>query len=308
MNSSKGGMNELSCSIVTVCPAARPTRGKSAAAAPAAVIFKKSRRDWPPMCFLPIRVRCTQIPGRARDATNYCVPAPAETPLLCGQIPPQMPVLGTAPSRRRAGRGGRPKTARRPLEPVFVFDHLPERVLVDDLVALECVDVAALVIEVFAVAALAAHGPYRNRPVGRRQDVFLVFPAHVGNLLEAVGQRLADRRPALECAADRLRPARQAEYAVLVKTIDDALDSAAVERGRNLPHAFDRHRHLALLRVDLLRKAASDMERPSRASLREPRTACLRLPSRPAFRSPGTGGRRRGAHCLRRFSPCPPPI
>src|SRR5258708_3630998 len=40
------------------------------------------------------------------------------------------------------------------LQPVLVLDDLPERVLMDDLVALEAVDVAALVVQLLAVAAL----------------------------------------------------------------------------------------------------------------------------------------------------------
>src|SRR5579864_9112676 len=111
----------------------------------------------------------------------------------------------------------------------------------NDLAAsVEAVDVAALIVEVFAVRPLAAHGPQRDRPVGTGEDVFLVFPAHVGDLLEAVGQRLADRRLALQSAADRLGAARQAEGAVLGEAIDDAIDIAAGERRRDLSHPFDR--------------------------------------------------------------------
>src|SRR5437588_833107 len=77
------------------------------------------------------------------------------------------------------------------LQPVLVLDDLPERVLVDDLVAAEFVDVAALVVQLLAVASLAAHGPDRNRAVAG-QDVVLVLPAHVRDLLEALRQRLAD--------------------------------------------------------------------------------------------------------------------
>src|ERR1051325_3999622 len=121
------------------------------------------------------------------------------------------------------------------LQPVLVLDDLPECVLVDDLVALEAVDVAALVIEVLAVGALAAHRPYRDRPIAG-QDVVLVLPAHIGDLLEAVGERLSYRRLALQGAPDRFRPARQAKHPVFGKALDDALDIAAVERRRDLPH------------------------------------------------------------------------
>src|SRR5579872_3822 len=122
------------------------------------------------------------------------------------------------------------------LQPIPVLDHLPERVLVDDLVALEFVDVAALVIEDFAVGAAAAHGPNRDGAVGRGEDVFLVFPAHIRDPLEAGGERLADRRLAGQRAADRLWAAGQAEDAVLGKKRDDAVDVAAVERRRDRPH------------------------------------------------------------------------
>src|SRR5436190_14483548 len=87
------------------------------------------------------------------------------------------------------------------LQPLLVLDDLPERVLVDDLVALEAVDVAALVIQFLAIGALAAHDPQGHRVVAG-QNVVLALPAHVGDLLEAVAERPADRRLALQDAAD----------------------------------------------------------------------------------------------------------
>src|SRR6266702_7656102 len=138
-----------------------------------------------------------------------------------------------SPLRPRGRRGSS-------LQPVLVLDDLPECVFVDDLVAFEAVDVAALVIQLLAVAALAAHGPQRDRPV-TGQDVFLILPAHVGDLPEPVGEGLADCRLALQRAPDRLGPARQAERRILREAIDDALDIAAVERGRDRSHQFDRH-------------------------------------------------------------------
>src|SRR5437016_12078143 len=100
----------------------------------------------------------------------------------------------------REGKRGRERGPG-PLEPGLVLDDLPEGVLVDDLVALEAVDVAALVVQFLAVAAPAAHGPQRHRPVAG-QDVVLALPAHVGDLLEAVAQCLPDRRLAAQGAAD----------------------------------------------------------------------------------------------------------
>src|SRR6267142_309979 len=134
----------------------------------------------------------------------------------------------------REGKRGRERGLG-PSEPGLVLDDLPEGVLVDDLVALKAIDVAALVVQLLAVAALAAHGPDRNRPVAC-QDVFLVLPAHVGDLPKAVGEGLADRRLAFQGAADRLGPARQAERRILRETSDDPLDIATIERGRNRPH------------------------------------------------------------------------
>src|SRR5204862_5833564 len=90
-----------------------------------------------------------------------------------------------------------------PLQPLFVLDDLPEGVLVDDLVALEAVDVAALVIQFLAVRAFAAHNPQRHRVIAG-QDIVLALPAHVGDLLEAIAERLADRRLALQRAPHRL--------------------------------------------------------------------------------------------------------
>src|SRR5215471_19150475 len=89
------------------------------------------------------------------------------------------------------------------LQPVLVFDDLPERVLLDDLVAVEVVDVATLVVEVFSVRPLAAHGPQRNAAVAS-EDIFVVIPAHIRDLLEAVGERRADCGLTAQRPADRL--------------------------------------------------------------------------------------------------------
>src|ERR1051326_979641 len=142
-------------------------------------------------------------------------------------------------SPARAAPLGVPGGSRR-LQPVLVLDDLPECVFVDDLVALKSVDVAALVIEVLAIGAPAAHGPYRDRAIPG-ENVVLVLPAHIGDLLEAVGERLPYRRLAFQGAPDRFRPARQAKHPVLGKALDDALDIAAVERRRDLPHQLHGH-------------------------------------------------------------------
>jgi len=68
----------------------------------------------------------------------------------------------------------------------------------------------------------------------------------VGDLPEAIGQRLPDRCLAAQRAADRLRPARQAKGRPVGEAIDDPVDIAAVERGRDRPHQLDRH-HLVSL-------------------------------------------------------------
>src|SRR5437764_2884889 len=100
--------------------------------------------------------------------------------------------VGPPASRRHAGQWIRILgPALLPSEPVLVLDDLPERVLVGDLVALEAVNVAALIVQLLAVRAFAAHSPQRHRLVAR-DDVVLAVPAHVGDLLEAVGERPAD--------------------------------------------------------------------------------------------------------------------
>src|SRR6478672_4403467 len=50
-----------------------------------------------------------------------------------------------------SGRPGMTAELQPDLQPILVLDDLPERVLVDDLVALKSVDVAALVIQFLAV-------------------------------------------------------------------------------------------------------------------------------------------------------------
>src|SRR5437016_4663450 len=144
----------------------------------------------------------------------------------------------------REGKRGRERGPG-PLEPGLVLDYLPEGVLVDDLVALEAVDVAALVVQLLAIAALTAHGPQRDRPVPC-QDIFLILPAHVGDLPEAVGEGLPDRRLALQRAADRLGSARQAERRIVREAIGNPLNIATVEGRRDRPHKFDGY-HLTLL-------------------------------------------------------------
>src|SRR5262249_42267123 len=99
-------------------------------------------------------------------------------------------------------------------QPVLVFDDLPVGVLGADLAAAEGVDVATLVVQVLAVAALAAHGPHRDRAVAGI-DVLFVIPAHVGNDLEASSERLADGLAPTQRAADWLGSARQPEGRVL---------------------------------------------------------------------------------------------
>src|SRR3954454_1104829 len=133
------------------------------------------------------------------------------------------------------------------LQPILVFDDFPERVLMDDLVVgIESVDIAALIIQILTVGPFAAYRPQRDGAVAG-EDVLLVLPAHVGDLLEAIGERPEDRRLAPERAADRLRAARQAEHTVFGEAIDNARNIAAVEGGRNLPHPLNCDSHFLLL-------------------------------------------------------------
>src|SRR5258706_15634623 len=117
-------------------------------------------------------------------------------------------MLGCGRAAPPAGAGS--VTPESDLQPVLALDHLPVGVLLENLAGAEFVEVAALVIERLAVGARALDRPDRHRAVAH-QDVFLVLPAHVGDLLEAVGQRLTNRRLAGGRAADRLRPARPVE-------------------------------------------------------------------------------------------------
>src|SRR6185503_18407291 len=62
-------------------------------------------------------------------------------------------------------------------EPLALLHDLPVRVLVEDLVAAELVDVAAAVVELLAVGALAGHHPHAHRAVAGDEHVD-VIPAH----------------------------------------------------------------------------------------------------------------------------------
>src|SRR5581483_1496544 len=98
---------------------------------------------------------------------------------------------GRAARRQRAAPGGagarQPLTRERPLEPLALLDELPVRVLVEDLVAAELVEIAAPVVEPLAVGAGAGDHPYGHRPRSR-DELVDVIPAHVGDDLEAVGE------------------------------------------------------------------------------------------------------------------------
>src|SRR5579863_5064424 len=167
---------------------------------------------------------------------------------------PRAPVLAAAASaspRVKAPAAGARRNkiagARPALQQLAVLDDFPERILVDDLIVRpEGVDIAALVVERLAIAALAAHGPHRDSPVPG-EDVLLVFPAHIGDLDKTVGEGLADYFFALERAADRLRPTRQAEHATLGEERDDAVDVAAVERRRDRFHQLESDHALLLI-------------------------------------------------------------
>src|SRR5215472_941591 len=123
MYSSNGGMNELSWRIVIVLSAARLARGPSAApTAPAAVSFKKSRRELPLISILPVAppgVRGLTYRSLTQDTMRFRGPIDAVCRRLqkCegGLIAPHRDVVdeaGAAEMRRgeqprRAVRGGR---------------------------------------------------------------------------------------------------------------------------------------------------------------------------------------------------------
>src|SRR5579883_404178 len=152
-----------------------------------------------------------------------------------------MPLTSCAPaSRATASRATVIRTDRiATSEPILVLDDLPVSVFGADLAAAERVDVAALVVQVLAGAALTPHRPHRDRAIAG-EDVLLVVPTHVGNHLEAIRERLADHLAPFERAADRLRPTRQPEGGVFGEERGDAVDVAAVEGSGNRLHQFRR--------------------------------------------------------------------
>src|SRR5262249_24100724 len=101
-----------------------------------------------------------------RTARHYARAQPDDKAPFTGVTSPKTasrrnPGSTVQPPRCRLG-GSRLSPGRRlepRLQPVLVFDDLPEGVFVEDLVALEALDVAALIVQLLAVAALAAHRP-----------------------------------------------------------------------------------------------------------------------------------------------------
>src|SRR5690242_2089334 len=150
---------------------------------------------------------------------------------------------GTRPrSRARSsagsGGGGSGERRRAGSEPGSLLHELPVRVLVEDLVAAELVDVAALIVEPLPVGTGAGHHPDRDRPVAGHEVVDVV-PAHVADDLEPVREHLADGGLALHPAAARLGPAGHEEGGVVGEEGEDAAHVAAVEGRVDLEEQVD---------------------------------------------------------------------
>src|SRR5262249_4874019 len=124
------------------------------------------------------------------------------------------------------------------LQPVALLDQLPVGVLVEDLVAAELVDVAALVVEHLAVGAPPGDDPHRHRAVAG-DPVVDVVPPHAADHREAVGEDAPDRLLAAHAPAARLRSAGHQEGRVVVEEAHDALDVAGVERRVDLEHQLE---------------------------------------------------------------------
>src|SRR5262247_2863304 len=79
----------------------------------------------------------------------------------------------------------------RRLQPILLLHQLPVRILVQNFVAAELIDVAAAIVEPLAVGAGAGDHPHADGAVAADERVNVV-PTHVADDLEPVGEHFAD--------------------------------------------------------------------------------------------------------------------
>ena len=109
-------------------------------------------------------------------------------------------------------------------------DILPVGVLLGDVAVAELPEVAARVGEGLAANRRAAHHPLGQRLVGAADPVLHLLPPHVGDLMVAAAQDLADLLLAAAAAAfGRVGAARHQPFAVLHEVRQDRVDVMAVE-------------------------------------------------------------------------------
>src|SRR5437868_10838967 len=116
-----------------------------------------------------------------------------------------------------------------PTERASLFDDLPERILLDHLVAAEAVEVAAARLDALAVLHGAGDGPLRDAHVA--VDVVGVLAiVHVGQAFETRLEAFAHRGTPDISPAQRIGATRHLEHAVICEEGHDGIEIMRVER------------------------------------------------------------------------------